>query len=393
MIPRLYDFSSASMSHYTSNNGYGFLAETSKCEVKRVLGGDYTISLEVATSDPIAKEVVPNRAIFVEAEPSGNPQLFIISSVSVTDEKVVASGEHVSSAFLNNMYVPGAIEDKGGTQKISGTPTEIYSYLANSAAVPPIFNFISAISDSEDVILNLSATLTWGNIFTDKKSGMLKVFHDQAGNNAELDYDNFNVYFKRRVGSTTAKNVVRYGSNVSSFEQVMSGEEEYTHVLPYATIPVKSDYNGNTSAVTLFGLDLINNRALETGSTSPFLKVLPVDFSRFFKDKGGYVNPSTGSGYVDVQNALRDYGQAYIDLHPSISNRSVTIKVDYGEALESFDKIHLGDNVQVIYEPIDYRHQHRVKETLYDTLSERYKSITIGERKYNLYQFLKDLRS
>ena len=74
--------------------------------------------------------------------------------------------------------------------------------------------------------------------------------------------------------------------------------------------------------------------------------------------------------------------------HSSITAPSVSINVNYGTALDELNKVDLGDVVTVIYDPTGYVKNHRVTETVYDFVNEKYKSVTIGYRKFTLYDYL-----
>lgn len=396
MLPRLYDFS---YDHtYYENNGYGHLTEVMKCEVKEVLNGEYTLDLEVHPSDRLASQIDAEKCIMVDPNPTDNPQLFKIITVNIDWDKISIKGEHIKNAFFNDMYVPSAVTGESQEYSVTGTPEEIFANLLSSSAWIVLhafeFRFITDITSSKTIKFNLGANLTFGNIFTDSENGMVTKF------NADFKYDNWKVYFLNHRGKEHPYNVVRYGSNLSSFTQTMSSEKEYSHILPYANVAVNDDYTGNITSVTLFGLRQVAGtpgtyEPIPTGSTSNYYRILPVDFSSKFNDPKGYVNPNPAagdSGYQAVKEKLAQYGETYAAFHTGIRSAAVTIKVDYEEALDDFEKAQLGDVVRVIYDPTGYKKNHRITEAVYDCLNERWKSLTIGERNYSLYTFLKDLR-
>lgn len=377
MIPRLYDFST-SLQDY-SNRGYGSFDTIQSCVVREVLNGEYTLNMEILRQDRLASLVRPNKCILAKPNPTDNPQIFIIMTVNWTNEgKGQIQAQHIKYMFFNNM-IYGDVTDE--SYNYTGTPSQIWSAIENDEiglVLPNHFTFQSNINTSNTISLGLEA-VTIGDIFS-KEGGIRDTFR------GDLAYDNFTVSFNRRRGKTTPTEVIRYGYNMSSFEQEISNSTEYTHVLPFADVPVKgAKYDGDISTVRLYG-------TITQASTSSFQRIKTVDFSNRFKSRKGYVVPSgpyAGEGYAEAEQKLTNLGAKYVQAHSSITAPSVTVSLNYESNVELVNRLSLGDNVKVVNNPINYVGTHRVTETNFDPIKEGYISVTIGNKRFNLYKFLR----
>ena len=408
MLPRLFDLqdiiadSQNNLSNCQNRLGKGYFTKIKSNEIKEVLNGEYTLKMTIKTADPLAKTVQPNMCILAKPNYSDEPQAFVITAISYKDDGTIdINGEHIKGMFFNNVVLGNATQEE---TTLTGTPSQIVSGLLSEVLATNYFAFTSDISTSKSVKRS-GTTLTLGEIFNDDRQGLIRKF------NADLKFNNFVISFLAHRGKTTtsghmAENIVRYGEKISSFNQDMSNEGEYTHILAFAEVPTRDNtsstpigyetvpaYNGPVRSVVLYGREgTTSNYLVPTGSQSGFKKILPVDFSKKFKNKHGYVNPSPGTGgvtgFAETENLLFEYGEEYARNHSSITAPSVSINVNYGTALDELNKVDLGDVVTVIYDPTGYVKNHRVTETVYDFVNEKYKSVTIGYRKFTLYDYL-----
>ena len=124
-----------------------------------------------------------------------------------------------------------------------------------------------------------------------------------------------------------------------------------------------------------------------------FTRILLVDFSSKFTKKGGYVDPTSpyGTGYTEVRDELKRLGQNYITKHQSITITSMNFVVDKESAIDNLNVV-LGSKIKVVYEPLNYEAKHTVTEVVYDITTNKYSQVTIGNRKFTLYDFIKNTR-
>lgn len=382
MIPILCDYSTQ-ISDYESEAIIGNLTEITNCNVKAVLNSEYELSLSVLVSDPLTKYIKPGRVILAKPNYQDDPQIFVISSMSYSENEIRVNAEHIKNLFFNNAI----LADNTGTPFLyTGlTETVVNSLLTDEVVLPNYFTFHSNVDNTISVDVG-TADKNMGEVFTNSKDGII------AQTKGEFKFDNFDIYFNKHVGRLTPENVIRYGTNLSSYSQELSSENEYTHVLGYADVPVVSSYNGDIRSVRLYSGVRNNCLVPIPNAVSDYTRILSVDFTEKFKNKNGYINPDPPhSGYAETRAKIKQYTQNYANSHKSLGSPSANVKVDYQNALYDFEKPALGDQVWVIYEPLNYKKIHRITEINFDVVNEKVTSLVIsaGKRVYSLYEFLK----
>lgn len=413
MNPRLFEFSTTLSYYFQSvrigNSTYSFpkfgkgefTKITKPVEVKRNLQNDYTFYMEISQDDELASIVQPDMAIVSTVKPEtsytqSSFQIFVIKNVKFENKRVQISADHVKYMFFNNVIVG---DPTGEPYIVKGQMQSVLNTVLDSTNVflPNIFT-VNATLGEISVDIGTNATRTVGDLFDNYETGILK-----QNDGYEIDFDNFTIYVVQRIGNNLIKNILRYGDNISESSMEISNEKEYTHVIPYAsvattnkTVTIGGDtveqYTGEVTSITLYGED----SPLDTLATGNFIKILTIDFSSKFTRKSGYVNPNPTSGYSSgydyVKAKLKEYGQKYIAKHPKIKQPLINISVSNKNEIKDLNGLRIGDSVRVIYEPLNYEETHRVTEVNYNPIANSYNSITIGDRKYSLYDFIRKMR-
>lgn len=393
MIPRLYEFST-DINDF-SHNGLGFFNQCVSCKVHEVLNGEYNLTMEILPTDRLAETVIPDLCILAKPNYTDPPQIFVISNIVITKDLITITANHIKSLFFNNMVL-GDIEDTGSTRH--GTPQTVVNAILQYEALinPQPFTFTSDINDEKDFVYGATET-TFGEIFTNDRDGLLRVY------GGDLYFNNFSVQLLEHRGEDAVDNkaryTIRYGVNLENMRQELSSENVYTHLLPYAKVPTLRDYTGDISTVKLYGTEpqTSNHLIRINPDESAFTRILPVDFSKKFTKKAGYVDPSAtslaGTHYPENCRVIWSDGLFYADRHEKISMSTATITVNYESNVPDFEKYQLGDVVRVINSKMNYNKLHRVVETTYDCLNNRYEKVTIGDRKLSFYTYLKEVLS
>lgn len=369
MFPRLYDFSNSANGY--EHNGYGLIRNVLSGSVKEALNGEYTLKMSVFAKDRLALKIKPNMCIMAKPNPYDDDQIFVITSVKVKGSNVEVQGSHIKEAYFNNVFHGDKTNDGF---EYTGTPEEIMQEIDSYSVLPIYFDFSSDITTSGAVRDGIDA-VSYGDLFS-KEGGMRDVFR------GDLKYNNFNIQFLKHRGNTTPNCILRDGHNISSFQYQVNNVSEYTHVLPYADVKVLDTSISNAESVRLFG-------DLARASTSDYSRIYPVNFTNRFTNKHGYVDPTSGLGYADATSKLTQLGASYVSNRPRIKTPSVTVNVKYEPSSRELDTVQLGDSVRVISERYEYAENHRVTETEFDFVNEKYIDISLGSRKFNLYNFLK----
>lgn len=357
------------------------LNSCTKCEIREALNGEYTISLELLDGGGYGVQALEvGKAILAKPNKSGTiyskPQIFIISSIVQENGRVKVSGEHIKTLFFNNV-VRGDVDDSGFSYE--GTPSEIIDEMLNDAALTNTFNFNSDIVTSKSISTG-KESLTFGNLFK-MEGGFIDVF------DGELAYDNFDIYFLGHRGRQTPIITVRDGQLIKSFSVETTNYNQYKYVLPFADIPTNED-SDNANTYRIYG-DLINTQA-----DTDFDKILLKDFSSKFTKKSGYLNPTdpnVGPVVQDLKARIMSYASTYMAQRgKALKYPSVSVNVEInviGGAINN--QIVLGDKVQVVNKKTNYSAVHKVTETVFDCITDSYVSVTLGNRRFNLYDFLR----
>lgn len=370
----------------------GKLTKVKSAEVKEVLNGEYTLNIKLLPNDALADKAVPGRAIMVKPNYHDDLQIFVIRTMDYNNNEIEINAEHVKYMFFNNVVL--ASVDLQPLVYEGPVEAAVNDVLVNEVQLTNYFTFYSNISTTVKIDTG-SGNKSVGDIFSNDVDGV------NVKAKGEFHYDNFIINYNSHRGNTEPKNVVRYGTNLSSYSQELSDNHNYTHVTGFADVPVSPLYTGDLKNVRLYSN--FNYPGSPDPQTNPWLyhlpnsgnyyKVLTLDFTEKFKDGGiVVVNPANGDNYGTARMNIAEFTYKYILDHPSLGTLSAKIIVDYEEVLNKFEKPALGDKVTVIYEPLNYKKNHRITEIVFDVISEKAKEITISEsqRKLSLYDFIKN---
>lgn len=184
----------------------------------------------------------------------------------------------------------------------------------------------------------------------------------------EYEWDNFKVIHHQRRGQQTGV-VIEYGKNLTQMEHDADNTDVYTDILPYA---VQTDEAGNETVVTLPEV-LISI----TGSELVRRKTLIKDFTENFD-----------FGVTITEDALRAKANSYLAANPKgVTAPTLTVafeplwkQPEYAAVLE---RVSLCDTVTIRHSVLGITAKAKVIKTVYDTLSEKYVSVTLGNAKSN----------
>ena len=185
----------------------------------------------------------------------------------------------------------------------------------------------------------------------------------------EYEWDNFKVIHHQGRGKNTGV-IIEYGKNLTDLEHDDENSDVYTDLLPYAIITAD---DGSETAVTLPEV------LLPIADTSLVQrKTLIRDFTEYFDEE----NPATVDG-------LRAYANRYLKNNP-LGVSTPTLKVafeplwkqpEYAAVLE---RVSLCDTVTIRHSLLGVTAKTKVITTVYDSLAEKYVSISLGSAKANL---------
>ena len=350
MIPVLYKANSTNFDTF----GIGVLKDCTSCEVTEERNGSYECVFKYPITGAMYKELATERIIKAKPNDTASDQAFRIYRIATPiNGEVTVYAQHISYDLSNvaalqwsdaNISAPLAME-------------KVFSNTATPHNFTCQTDYSSAKAFSVAKPQSVRACL----------GGVAGSFLDLWG--GEYEWDNFKVIHHQGRGQHTGV-VIEYGKNLTDLEHDNENTDVYTDLLPYAIVTAE---DGTETAITLPEVLLPI-----TDSTLVQRKTLIRDFTEYFDEQ----NPISESG-------LRAFAYKYLSNNPlGVSTPTVTVafeplwkQPDYAAVLE---RVSLCDTVTIRHSVLGIATKAKVITTVYDTLAEKYVSITLGSAKANL---------
>lgn len=361
------------------SNGFGFLTECTEFLTTMEHNGAYSFSAKIKSTDKLASKIKITSYIKAKVNNVSELQLFYVTKIEIDKNgDLTVSGEHASRMFFQNGTIPRATDGS-----MYGAPKELIDHFMRdySQSGKPLymwftdvpyrwFNFNSSITTKKTISLGYSQAVKFEEIFKNDDEGLINQF------GGVLFFDNFDIYFEK-ITTAGAKSGYRiaFGANVSDFKQSAEIGNYYTHVMPYARC---STTDKDEVVVSSF-------EPYETGLKRSIKNTYLYDCSS--KIKRFTLNKSTGENYEEVRDALRN---AVADYNYSTEQTAETlsIKVTLENELTKMNAIKLYDEITVVM-PDGTNLNRRISKTVYDSVSQKYKEITIGDLSMSMSDLLK----
>ena len=350
MIPVLYKANSTNFDTF----GIGVLQDCTSCEVTEERNGSYECVFKYPITGAMYKELATERIVKAKPNDTASDQAFRIYRIATPiNGEVTVYAQHISYDLSNvaalqwsdaNISAPLAME-------------KVFSNTATPHNFTCQTDYSSAKAFSVAKPQSVRACL----------GGVAGSFLDLWG--GEYEWDNFKVIHHQGRGQHTGV-VIEYGKNLTDLEHDDENTDVYTDLLPYAIVTAE---DGTETAITLPEVLLPI-----TESTLVQRKTLIRDFTEYFDEQ----NPISESG-------LRAFAYKYLSNNPlGVSTPTVTVafeplwkQPDYAAVLE---RVSLCDTVTIRHSVLGIAAKAKVITTVYDTLAEKYVSITLGSAKANL---------
>lgn len=357
MIPVLYPANAADFSSF----GLGVLTDTISCEVTEERNGVFECLLKYPVSGQhyglITKECI------IKAKPNDTAadQAFRIYRITKPLNGIVTIyGQHISYDLANVPVLPFSTESR--------SPQLILSQLLAGDT-----RFTGWTDYSDAKAFSVTQPKSVRACLGGTEGSMLSKWH------GEFEWDNFTVKFHSHRGQKTGV-VIEYGKNLTALEQDEDNSGVYTALLPYAVYtPEGSDAD---TVVTLpeVTLPIVTSEIVRA-------KTLIMDFSDQF-----------GSDTAITEDVLRAKANSYIKANP-LGATIPTVKVSFEplwkqpEYSALLERVNLCDTVTIQHSLLGVSVSAMVIETVYDTLAERYKSISLGQSKSSMITTISEVQS
>ena len=359
MIPVLFKANAVDFSTY----GIGVLADCISCEVTEERNGTYELVLQYPVTGRNYGELSSERIIKAKPNDTADDQAFRIYRITTPiDSVVTVYAQHISYDLSNIAALTWSSE--------SISPALAMQRVFQNTATAHSFTCQTDYSEAKpfSVAKPQSVRACLG--------GVAGSFLDLWG--GEYEWDNFHVIHHQGRGQHTEV-VIEYGKNLTELEHDSDITEVYTDLLPYAVISAE---DGSETVVTLTEVLLPI-----ADTTLSQRKTLIRDFTDSF-----------GEEEAITEDALRTKAQTYLANNPlgvevpalTVSFEPLWKQPEYAAVLE---RVSLCDTVTIRHSALGITAKAKVITTVYDTLAEKYVSVTLGSGKANLLNNVSDAKA
>lgn len=355
MIPVLYAANATDFSSF----GHGALTDTISCEVTEERNGIFECLLKYPVSGQhyglITKECI------IKAKPNDTAadQAFRIYRITKPLNGIVTIyGQHISYDLANVPVMPFTTESR--------SPQLILSQLLAGDT-----RFIGWTDYSDAKAFSVTQPKSVRACLGGTEGSMLSKWY------GEFEWDNFTVKFHSHRGQKTGV-VIEYVKNLTALEQDEDNSGVYTALLPYAVYTPEGSDTETVVTLPEVTLPIVTSEIVRA-------KTLIMDFSDQFDG-------------VVTEDALRAKANSYIKANP-LGATIPTVKVSFEplwkqpEYSALLERVNLCDTVTIRHSLLGVSVSAMVIETVYDTLAERYKSISLGQSKSSMITTISEVQS
>lgn len=359
MIPILFKADASNFSTF----GIGALADTLSCEVTEERNGAYECVMKYPITGAFYTEIRKERLIKAKPNDTSKPQAFRIYRITKPLNGIVTIyAQHIS-------YDLTAIATPAWTSSPI-TPQLAIEHVFNAALTPHNFTFRTDYTQAKEFSVSKPKSLR--SVLGGSEGSLVSLW------GGEFEWDNFNVIHHQGRGTSTGV-VIEYGKNLTSLEQDADITSVYTDLLPYAVI---TDEDGNETVITL------------TEQILPIAETSLVQRKTLIKD----FTDSFDMDAVITEEALRAKAEKYIEDNPlgvespelKISFEPLWKQPEYAAVLE---RVSLCDRVTVRHVNLGVQATAKVTKTVYDSLAEKYVSVTLGSIRNSLIDSVSDTQA
>jgi len=356
MIPVLYLPNAADFSSF----GLGVLTDTISCEVTEERNGVFECLLKYPVSGQhyglITKECI------IKAKPNDTAadQAFRIYRITKPLNGIVTIyGQHISYDLANVPVLPFSTESR--------SPQRILSQLLAGDT-----RFTGWTDYSDAKAFSVTQPKSVRACLGGTEGSMLSKWY------GEFEWDNFTVKFHSHRGRKTGV-VIEYGKNLTAMEQDEDNSGVYTALLPYAVYTPEGADTETVVTLPEVTLPIVTSEIIRA-------KTLIMDFSDQFGDA------------AITEDALRAKANSYIKANP-LGATIPTVKVSFEplwkqpEYSALLERVNLCDTVTIRHSLLGVSVSAMVIETVYDTLAERYVSISLGQSKSSMITTISEVQS
>lgn len=359
MIPCLYD---SSETEY-ADNGIGKLSDCQSCVVTEKRNGSYELKMEYPAEGIHADYLQEGNIILAKPADQVQSQPFRIYKITTPlSGKLEICARHISYQ-LNFITV--------SPLSASGCPAALAALKSKATTDCPFTFWTDLVSGAA---FNLTVPVSLRGALGGVDGSVLDTY------GGEYEWDRYTVRLHQARGRDNGVRIV-YGKNLIDFKMERNIENVITGVHPYWK-------NQETGAV----LELPEKVITVSGRSVPYERIVPYDCTEQFESQ-----PSV--------ETLRNHAASYLKT-TTLTDPNVDITIDFLQLWETpgyediaeAERVQMCDTVWVYISKLGIEVSSKVTETEYDTLLEKYKSVTlsnsvVSSRSSSLAAFLGSIKN
>lgn len=330
-----------------TNNGLGTLVDAVSCLVNQKINGEYELTMKYPVTGQHYEDIGLRSIVTAKVDAVSDDQPFRIYRITKPLNGIVTIyARHIAYDMSGIVISPYEADSLG--LALSGIKT--------NATTDCPFNF-----ETDKAVASPFKISTPKNLWMMLGGSEGSILDRYKG---EWEFDGYKAKLWNRRGSNRGV-AIRYGKNMTNVEQDANCSNVYTGVYPYW-------YNAETDTLVQ-----LPERIIRAAGTYGFDRILSLDLTEFFES-------------VPTEEQLRERGEAYIASNdigvPTVSWKVEFVTLEQSEeykGMRLLESIYLGDTVTVQFEKMGINARARAVEIQYNSLLERYESVTLGSIKNN----------
>ena len=357
MIPVLYSANATDFSTF----GIGTLTDTLLCEVTEERNGLFECLLKYPISGQHYNKIKKECIIKAKPNDTSEAQAFRIYRISKPLKGIVSIyAQHISYDLANVPVMPFGI-------KSFSAPHLLTHILSGDK------RFTGWTDYSEHKEFSVTEPKSVRSCLGGSEGSMLSKWH------GEFEWDNYMVKLHSHRGKRTDI-VIEYGKNLTNIEQDENNSSVYTALLPYAIITDEETQTEKVITLPEQTLPIISSEMIRN-------KTLIMDFTDKFD-----------ANTVITEDSLRAKANDFIKENP-MGTTIPCVKVSFAplwkqpEYSALLERVCLCDTVTIRHPKLGINVRATVIATEYDSLSEKYISITLGSKTSSMITTISDVQT
>lgn len=364
MIPILFEKTETSF----TTNGVGRLSDAISCIVTEERNGAYELEMEYVEGGAHSAEIDIDSIIFAKPAAYSTDQPFRVYKITKPlNRRFKIYARHISYDLANIIVMPCG--------PYYGASTALAGMAANTTGMEGFT--IGTVTASQTGTFIVNAPASFRNWIGGREGSILDIY------GGELEWDKKVVKLHQSRGTNRGL-TLRYGKNISDISQDQDNGWTVTGLVPFykdanevvLTLPEKAVYKSGASYSTPTRLNSLDCQSM-------------IDEQAIRE-----ANPDDTEAQIEGKliSAMRTAAQAYADANlTGVPDASIVVSfINLGDTEEYkaekslFTQAGLCDTVTVYFERLGIQAQEKIIKTVYNTLLERFESLTIGKTRANL---------